>query len=97
MKLTYMRLTTDDVIDKMSSEELKKCVSQFEMVSVIDPCYLRKRLKAFERTCHLVLWHDHSSVLSRGYILITLNVIYDNAVFDVGLYDESKHKLGLQE
>ena len=93
----YMRLTPDDVIDKMSAEELIKCVSQYEIVSEVDHCYLKKRLKALERTRHLVLWHDHSSVLSRGYILITLNVIYDNAVFDDRLYDESKHKLSLQE
>ena len=93
----YMRLTPDDVINSMSPEELLQYVAQFEVVSDTDPCHLRKRLKELERTRHLVLWHDHSSVLSRGYILITLNVIYDNAVFDVWLYDESKHKLCLQE
>ena len=92
-----MRLTPDNVIDTMSLEDLVKCVSQFEMVTEKDVGFLRERLKALERTRHLVLWHDHSSVLSRGYILITLNVIYDDAVFDVGLFDENRHKKSLQE
>ena len=92
-----MRLTPDDVIDTMSQEDLVKCISQFEIVIETDVSFLRERLKALERTRHLVLWHDHSSVLSRGYILITLNVIYDDAVFDAGLYDENKHKMSLQE
>ena len=46
---------------------------------------------------HLSLWHDHSVVLSRGYILVTLSVIFDEAVFDVSLYDERKHGVKLQE
>ena len=71
----YMRLTPDNVIDTMSLEDLVKCVSQFEMVTEKDVGFLREQLKALERTRHLVLWHDHSSVLSRGYILITLTLL----------------------
>ena len=68
-----MRLTSEDVITTLSSEELS------------------------QRTRHLSSWHDHSAVLSRGYILVTLSVIFDEAVFDVSLYDESKHGVKLQE
>ena len=46
-----------------------------------------ERSKKLEHTRHLSLWHDHSVVLSRGYILVTLSVIFDEAVFDVSLYD----------
>ena len=43
------------------------------------------------------MWHDHSVVFSRGYILVTLSVIFDEAVFNVSLYDERKHGVKLQE
>ena len=46
-----------------------------------------------ERTQHLYLWYDHSPVLYRGYILVTLSVIFDEAVFDVSLYDEKNMAL----
>ena len=38
-----------------------------------------------------------SVVLSRGYILVTLSVIFDEAVFDVSLYDGRKHGVKLQK
>lgn len=38
-------------------------------------------MKNYQRTRTLAIWHDHATVLSRGYILITINVIYDDAVF----------------
>ena len=93
----YMRLTSEDVISKLSSKELSQRVSKFEPIETNDRQYLMKRLKQLERTRHLSLWHDHSAVLSRGYILVTLSVIFDEAVFDVSLYDERKHGVKLQE
>lgn len=33
------------------------------------------------RTRHLALWHDHSSILGAGYLLMTIHVLYDSAVF----------------
>ena len=38
-----------------------------------------------------------SAVLSRGYILVTLNVIFEEAIFNVSSYDERKHGVKLQE
>ena len=93
----YMRLTSEDVISKLSFEELSQRVSKFETIDTNDRQYLMKRLKNLEHTWHLSLWHDHSVVLSRGYILVTLSVIFDEAVFDVSLYDERKHGVKLQE
>ena len=82
------------MISKLSFEELSQRVSKFEAIETNDRQYLMKKL---ERTRHLSLWHDHSAVLSRGYILVTLSVIFDEAVFDVSLYDERKHGVKLQE
>ena len=93
----YMRLTSEDVISKLSSKELFQRVSKFEALETNDRQYLMKRLKKLERTQHLSLWHDHSAVLSRGYILVALSVIFDEAFFNVSSYDERKHGVKLQE
>ena len=37
------------------------------------------------------------AVLSRGYILVTFSVIFDEAVFNVSSYDERVHGVKLQE
>ena len=57
----------------LTSEELSKRVSKFEAIEANDCQYLMKHLKKLEHTRHLSLWHDHSAVLSRGYILVTLS------------------------
>ena len=93
----FMRLNTNDVIEDMTTDDLVKQVSQFERVSEVNSEYLKVRMKTLQRTRHLLLWHDHSSVLSRGYILVTLSVVFDEAVFDVTLYDERKHGITFQE
>ena len=67
-----MWLTSEDVITTLSSEELSHRVSKFEAIETNDREYLMKHLKKLERTRHLSLWHDHSAVLSRGYILSLL-------------------------
>ena len=64
-------------------------------------CHLQKYSL---RTClclyiELNFSHDHSSVLSRGYMLFTVNVVYDNAVFMnmEELAEEYKPSISLQE
>ena len=44
---------------------------------------LRKKLSQLERTRTLGMWHDHSTILGHGYVLITVRVMYDRAVFKV--------------
>ena len=34
-----------------------------------------------QRTRTLAFWHDHATILGHGYILMTVHVIYDTAVF----------------
>ena len=38
-------------------------------------------LKGIERTRHLIIWADNSTLLNDGYLLMTVNVLYDEAVF----------------
>jgi len=34
-----------------------------------------------QRTCTLCAWHDHATILGNGFIMITIHVIFDKAVF----------------
>ena len=40
-------------------------------------------MSQIERTRTLGMWHDHSTILGHGYVLITVRVMYDQAVFKV--------------
>ena len=42
---------------------------------------LRKKLKNIERTRHLMVWHDNSTVANHGYLLCLVSVLYDHAVY----------------
>ena len=42
---------------------------------------LREKIKQFERTRHLQVWHDASDIAIHGHILFCINVLYDPAVF----------------
>lgn len=42
---------------------------------------LRRKLCEAERTCTIAIWHDHTTCLGQGYILVTAKVLYDPAVF----------------
>ena len=42
---------------------------------------LRDILRKLERTRTLAVWHDHSTLLGKGYVLITVKILYDTMVF----------------
>lgn len=41
---------------------------------------MRQKLKKMERTRHLAVWHDHSSVANHRYFLFLVGVMYDPAI-----------------
>ena len=64
----------------LSLEELKsKLESLGEETSNDSDRY--SLLKRLQRSCTLVLWHDHSTILESGYLLMTIHTLYDPAVF----------------
>ena len=78
----FMHLLGDDEIDVMTVSELRSHISRVEEVTPIASSdILKSRLKSLQRTRHLALWHDHSSILGAGYLLMTVHVLYDSAVF----------------
>ena len=40
---------------------------------------MKEKLKSLERTRHLMIWHDHSTVANHGHLLFMVSVIYDPA------------------
>ena len=78
----YMRLNSDSYFENLTDEEVSKrliTLNEFEPGETITS--MRDRLKTFERTRNLAIWHDASSIANHGHILINIHVLYDPAVF----------------
>ena len=78
-----MRLNPDSYFENISKEELTKrllSIGEFihETESLSD---MKERLKQYERTRHLQIWHDGSCIANHGHIPFCINVLYDPAVF----------------
>ena len=54
---------------------------------------MREKLNFFERTRHLQIWHDASTIANYGHILFCVNLLYDSAVFLTS--KEYKKKIGI--
>ena len=79
----FMRLNPDSYFENISKEELTKrllSIGEFihETESLSD---MKERLKQYERTRHLHIWHGGSCIANHGHILFCINVLYDPAVF----------------
>ena len=88
-----MRLRSDVYFDTLSREEVihqLKTINEFISLNCdSDTQMLKKWLKMYECTCHLIFWHDGSSLSSHSHILIIVPCFYDTAVF---VTDEEKFK-----
>ena len=80
---TYMRLHTDEELENMSGAEITRILNLAQVVidDDADSQQLRELLQKLERTRTLAIWHDHSTLLGKGYVMITAKIIYDKAVF----------------
>ena len=84
---------SDEHYEGMTNEEIKnrlRELGEFEEKSgcEITRQELVKLLKHWERTRHLMIWSDHSSIMNHGHILLTVNAIYDPAFY------YTSHELG---
>ena len=73
----YMHLYSDDKIKTMDQDELQQHLS----ITSDSVDKMRELLATKQRTRTLVLWHDHATLLGRGYILLTIHTLYDDMVF----------------
>ena len=52
-----------------------------ESADGLQVCELRERVRCLQRSRTILFWHDHSTILGCGYVLVTVQVVYDRAVF----------------
>jgi len=79
----YMRLHTDSQLNSMTTQELLQYYHDLhiKLPDEMSDGNLRAKLAQCERTRSWAVWHDHSTICGRGYILVTCNIVYDTAVF----------------
>ena len=79
---TLMRLHTNDDIHKMNRNEVCEILSKCNSYNPANYAQatteeLKQKLMQVERTRTLWMWHDHSTVLSFGLVLVLVGVTYD--------------------
>ena len=81
--LKYMRLTPTTEIKAMTTAQLSRRLSRLTHIKPDSLSHeeLCKTLLHSERTRSLCLWHDHATILKMGFIMVTVHVMYDPAVF----------------
>ena len=84
-KLGLMHVRTDEDYTSMTKEQVYERIAQLnestncpETANLDD---LKKYLKRVERTRHLMVWGDNSTLLNHGYLLLTVNAVYDEALY----------------
>ena len=94
-----MRLNSDEELDAMTKDDLMSLIPECEIQPNMSIDDMKAKIRCLQRTRHLAVWHDHSSVLSRGYMLFTIKIVHDNAVFMEmdELAPEHKPSISLQE
>lgn len=76
-----MHLHSDLELQEMFSTELTQHLENRNIQVPNTTEEKRDKLRQSERTRTIAMWHDHSTLLGHGYILITAKVLYDTAVF----------------
>lgn len=80
----YRRATRDTNINSMSKEclqaELEK-VNELNGIDIDNIDAMRQKLQNLERTRHLMVWLDNSTVANSGYLVCLITCLYDPAVF----------------
>jgi len=79
----YMHLKTDTEYQNMTGSEVYAKLRCYNITvpDNITTAELQSMLAKYQRTRTLGIWHDHASILGSGYILVTVGVIFDPAVF----------------
>ncbi|XP_065664548.1 uncharacterized protein LOC136086194 [Hydra vulgaris] len=72
----YLDLSRETIVDSL--KRIDEFNDDYDNRSVL---HLREIFKKFERTRHLMFWHDGSSLSSHGHILMLISVMYDKAIF----------------
>ncbi|XP_048583669.1 uncharacterized protein LOC125563042 [Nematostella vectensis] len=78
----FLRGTTEEGIAELTAEQLRTRLLQInEYVDGMAVPDMREKLKSHERTRHLMVWLDNSTVANSGYLVCLMTCLYDKAVF----------------
>ena len=78
-----MRLETNEELAQKGVDELAtilRCTHSCAP-STMSPNAMQQSILSQQRHRSLAMWHDHATILRNGFIMITVHVIYDKAVF----------------
>ena len=77
----FMRIFPDDFYDKTPRtkiiEELQRIDEFSPSMNDLSDTVLSSKLKQLQRTRHLALWHDGSTLSNHSHLLMMVNVLYD--------------------
>lgn len=81
IKGNLIRIRDDNEYENMRGEEIKTRLQELnEWKDEITDDEAREYLKQCERTRNWLIWHDHSSIASSGFMLFLVRELYDPAV-----------------
>ena len=91
-----MRLHTDEQLLALTKSDLLDYYQKMKLKlpSDLSEDVLSETLKKYERTRTIGIWHDHSEILGHGYVLVTMKVYYDTAVFKTMDEIGANHQVG---
>ena len=79
-----LRIHNDDYYTAMTDAEVRsKLIQLGEDANTGEESEIesKERLKAMERKRHLMVWADNSTLLNHGHLLLTVNSVYDEALY----------------
>lgn len=90
----FMHLQTDQELAQLGADELLAILhaSNYPVRETLTNDQMQKIITNQQRQRSLAVWHDHSTILNNGLIMITVHVVYDKAVFLTN--EEYHHKTG---
>ena len=71
----------DDYFEKLTDAEVKTQLEKLGEKTVGTPDELKAQLKSMNRTRHLKIWHDHSTISGHSHLLVTVACVYDPAFY----------------
>ena len=93
----YMRLRTNDELDHLSKDDLIISLKRINEFTCNDQHLnseaLIDKLKKFERTRYLMMWHDCATVGGHNYLLMMIACMYDPACYLTDSEYEQKYNI----
>ena len=78
----YMRANANDNLEAMSASDLVDRLHKLNETKDSEGIEeMRERLKEMERTQHLMIWHDLSTVANHSHLVFMVSCLYDPACF----------------